>query len=402
MLRSLLRGPHLTFIRLAWIVGLLTFSSLSLLSPWHSTQAQTATEQAPLVASPTTNIVGYDNPVAGLITDDAPESTWILNAPFRDRIAISVDRANDTLVPNIELLDPDGKSIAHADHDATAAHTGIKNIKLDRAVAYSIVVRRDKGKDGKTHGNFILLVSLLGSGPENPDLFKRTAEPIRQNRPQDGEITNAKWLDVTAWSPVSTDHVQLVVTRMSGTLMPTIVLVGPDNKEVAHADPDATGAKAQLDFVVPAPAQYEIRVGRVGNENGATSGKYRLVETILGLGADNSGFTVIQGNVDLGTPRKGNLVGRQWQNTWAFTVDNPIAITITMTRDSGTLIPLLTLSDANHKQLAVAQADETWATATISKFQLPAAGQYFVTAGRADGTSGLTTGDYEFTITEAK
>lgn len=390
-----------TFIRLGWATGLVALIALGFLSPWHAVTAQTETQVPTPLATATKKEVAYDNPVVGQISDAVVQETWTLNVPFRDRISISVDRANNTLVPNVELRDPDGKSLAHADHDATAAHAAINNLKLKSAGKYSIIVGRDKGQDGKTGGNYTLKVSLLGTGPEDAALYELSSEPIRPVRPATGEITNAKWIDIQGWTPVSKDHSLLTVTRTNGTLMPTITVIGPNNTEIGHAEPDPTGAKAALNVVIPEPGEYEIRIGRVGGQDGATSGKYTLVQTVVGIGDDNTSLKVIQGMVQFDTPRQGTLTGRLWQNVWAFNADSPAAITIKMTRDSGTLLPLVKLFDINFKELAVAQPDDTWATATISNYQLPAAGQYLVVASRADEVNGVTTGDYEFTITQS-
>src|SRR5262249_40850387 len=67
----------------------------------------------------TSKTVQYDTPLTGQITDSTVEERWTLTAPATDRIAITMNRTDGTLVPKIELDDANKMPLASAANDIT-------------------------------------------------------------------------------------------------------------------------------------------------------------------------------------------------------------------------------------------------------------------------------------------
>jgi hypothetical protein len=124
--------------------------------------------------------------------------------------------------------------------------------------------------------------------------------------------------------------------------------------------------------------------------------------SLLGTGEDGLNTTVAEAEVKLGADRTGTLTNARWQDVWAVTLPTTDPVTISVNRTGGTLVPNLRLLDANQREVASAQADETFATSTISSFVPPAPGQYLVVVFRLDRTNGSTTGDYKLVIRQGK
>ncbi len=356
-----------------------------------------------LLAQTPVNVAGriqYGQPTIGQITDSGPTEAWTLEVAGRDRISVVVQRTDGTLVPSVQIEDATDKVIASAEHDATAQSATIEVIALPAAGQYRIVVGRDSGASGKTTGVYQLTLTLLGAGEDTPGLFD---ERGRFDMPAigseflsgDGTITGERWVSTWKIRVVSRDYMQLVVQRTSDDLIPTMKLIGPDGKELQHSEADATGMTTRMEVIYPAPGDYLFEVQRKDGADGLTTGNFRIRVTTLGLGADNEGFQVITGVLQWDRPRQGQLTNRRWQDLWVIEVDRPATLSISAKRLDGSLIPEVALLDANRVELTRARADDTYASATVSAFEITKPGRYYVAVTRRDQVTGATTGRYE-------
>ncbi|MEP7286103.1 MAG: PPC domain-containing protein [Chloroflexota bacterium] len=346
-------------------------------------------------------VLTYDTPVTGQITDAAVQDSWTLTVPAKDRLSLTVDRVDGTLVPKVELYDSDKKLIANADNDNTFARATIKTFKLPAPGNYTVVVGRYKDKDGKTSGNYTLTAALLGAGLERPEIYKLIFKPIHDG-PVQGTITNAQWIESWRLNSHTSGHILIEATRIDGNLIPTLAIFGPNNQEIQRVAAEPEGDRAVLDVTLANTSEYEIRVARTGNEDGTTTGKYGLTVTELGIGTDDASLSIIEGLLKIDTPKKGMLINARWADRWGINLTEASSLTITATRTSGTLIPLIKVMDMTGKELITGTADETFTTAVISNYAFPAPGQYLIMIQRADGTAGGTEGGYELTVTQGQ
>jgi hypothetical protein len=195
------------------------------------------------------------------------------------------------------------------------------------------------------------------------------------------------------------ERISISVERTDGTLVPTLTLRDQQNNIVAKADHDPTFAKATIaSLVFPTVGEFTVTVGRINGKNGKTTGGYKLLATRLGA-AVQTGKPFVQGELKLGTPLKGTLMAASWTDTWLLNLDSTASVTLIITRKSGTLVPVIAVTDADNKPLVNADPDETFAAASITSFTPPLAGAYLVTVARVDGINGATSGDYELTAT---
>ncbi|MEP7287640.1 MAG: hypothetical protein ABI947_17945 [Chloroflexota bacterium] len=232
--------------------------------------------QQSATAQQTEKVVTYGPPVKGTVDDSNVEDTWDFVAAGSDRLSITVERLDGTLVPRVELRTTDGKVLATAEKDGTFSKATIANTTLPKSGGFEIVVSRYKGKDGKTSGLYQLRVALLGAGIDYPGTtLIQGALKIGTDRM--GTLANTRWQDSWAIKLDNTTPVTITVKRVKGTLVPTLALLDSTRKELIKADPDELFTTAKItNYAVAAPGQYIIVIARVDGTAGATSGDYEL------------------------------------------------------------------------------------------------------------------------------
>ena len=212
-------------------------------------------------------------------------------------------------------------------------------------------------------------------------------------------ISDTKLEDKWTFTANGSDRISLSVERADGTLVPQLGLQDKDGKSIASAEHDDTYARATIaPMTLPSPGAYTVVVGRYKGHDGKTSGSYKLKVTLLGIGADYGGTSVVQGALHIGTDRKGSLSNNHWFDVWTLQLDTTAPIKIVVNRSAGTLVPTIVILDTNLNEVAHAEADDTFATATLETFTPQHAGQYIVRISRKDGISGATNGDYQLSI----
>ena len=158
-----------------------------------------ATEAAPTQLS-------YGTPVQGMIDDANYQQSWPLTTASADRIQVTVTRTSGNLIPGITILDADGQTVAQSyGADKTYAAAQIDDTTLSAAGDYTVQVDRDGDQDGKTSGGYTLVVTPLGTGPDNPN-NTTVIGAVQADTPVDGEITADHWLQL-AFPPGRTSTV---------------------------------------------------------------------------------------------------------------------------------------------------------------------------------------------------
>ncbi len=345
--------------------------------------------------------VDYDKAVTGELTNAKWKDTWTFNATAKDVVTITANRTDGTVRPNVDLLDSAGNSINRGNLDYTGVTAKLSHFQLPGPGQYTVVVEREDKQNGLSAGKYSMTVSLDGAGPERPELLKAMG-PVAVDGTVSGTLTNAKWIDDWTLNAQSKDRLRLTATRTDGSLMPVVYVFGANSQELNRGNTDGTGSKAQVELTLPGPGKYEVRVGRVDNENGLTTGKYDLAVTVLGTGDDSPTFKTSAGEVKIGTPVKGTLTNAKWQDSWSLNVQNQGPVNITVQRTGGTLNPQIRLLGANQQEITSAYPDNTFAAATLNQINLPGAGQYTIIVFRRDGAGGDTSGAYELSVTQGQ
>jgi len=224
---------------------------------------------------------------------------------------------------------------------------------------------------------------------------------LEYNRPDTGQIDDSTPQEEWSIIPFIKDRITIIVDRTSDTLVPQLELHDSQNNIIAQAAQDTTYAHAAIsNFIVPASGEYTIVVKRYNGQAGMTHGTYKILVSLLGLGANGVNPAIIEAELQLGQPRDGAMTVFKWQDSWGFQTKDNTPVTITVSRLTGTLVPTVSLFDSNWKQVASAQPDGTFATAKISGYVPGGAGQYYVVVSRIGATNGGTTGDYELVVAQ--
>lgn len=193
------------------------------------------------------------------------------------------------------------------------------------------------------------------------------------------------------------DEISVLMEVLDGNLDPLLVLYDADGNQLAENDDQNTSTRnSQIGpFTLPADGQYLIVATRFQRELGSTIGDFRLTLAAGALSSSSSGTDTDETDDDTvlayGESIQAALDSETWNRTYTFEATEGDVITISMTRQSGTLDPLLQLKDADGS--IVAESDDIASNdrdSEIEAFVIPADGVYTIVTSRfmqADGDS---------------
>ncbi|MBN8594411.1 MAG: hypothetical protein J0M33_21825 [Anaerolineae bacterium] len=348
-------------------------------------------------------VITYGVPVEGQVGDSQTDQVWTLTVDSADRIAVTVERLSGDLLPQIALRGPDAAVLSTAGPDATGAVARIERQELPAAGNYQIVVQRLDGATGVTQGRYRLTVTVLATAVLNPANQSIVAD-LQYGQTLRGELTSAHWYQRYRLTASGADLIRVDVQRLSGGLQPQIEILNPSGQQIAFGWGSASADSAQTDRVeLPEAGEYTIVVLRGGAIDGSTTGRYSITATLLGAGDTNPLLQRTPRDIVYGQPVTGEITAR-WYEGWLLSTTSADTVTIRIQSQGiagtgpGTLIPMVAIFDAAGNELSRAWPDGTGGTAVITRFPLPAAGEYIVRAERSSGKLGGTTGPYTLTV----
>jgi len=234
-----------------------------------------AGEDRPDLLSKPTGAIKYDATVSGELTSAKWADVYTLDAQSKDRLRLTMTRADGNLIPEIFLFGANNQELQRARANESFAEA-IMDVQLPGPGKYTVRVQRQDGSGAYSSGKYELAVTVLGTGGDSPS-FKTSAGEAEIGTPVKGTLTNAKWQDSYTVNFTSKDPVTITVKRTSGTLIPAIKVLGANQQEVYSMRADDTYAQATIKgFTIPGPGQYTVIVSRIDNANGQTSGGYEL------------------------------------------------------------------------------------------------------------------------------
>jgi hypothetical protein len=357
------------------------------------------------MASAQAGTLAYDTPSTGEINGDNIVQTWSFSSEGADRIRIDVERISGDLLPEVILRAAGGEQIAVAGTDATGARASIERADLPRAGAYEVLVQRYDGAAGMTTGMYSIEVTLLGVSAEHPTNEAVVAELVSQ-RPTEGEIRSDHWLHLYTYTAPAADVIAVEARRLSGGLAPYFEIWDDTGAVLATGWTRGGYDYAVVDSIeLPGAGVYTIALMRAGALDGGSSGRYALELTLLGAG---DGSALLAQNpaqiVDYNTPVQGAISAR-WHEDWAFNATSADTVTFSVTslgvigEGDGNLLPEVLLFDVAGEEIAHGWPTSDGISATISRFQLPSAGEYRVRVTRSSYKTGGTEGGYRLTAT---
>ncbi len=340
-----------------------------------------------------------DTPVDGEITATHWQHLYTYNAQAADYIQVIATRTGGTLYPVVDIRDANGELLRTGYNENATADTG--SYELPAPGQYTIAVTRQNDQNGNTLGTYELTLHLVGSGEGSPNLAGAPGQ-VTYDTALDGTISNAQWYQDWQLKTDAGDTVTISVERTSGDLQPEISLIGGSGQELRHGYNDNTGATASIErYDFAGPGTYTVRVQRAQDANGNSRGDYALTVSLIGSGEGSPKLSEPVGEVTLGTPVEGEITNAMWQNAWTLNATDAGSIDVTVVRTDGTLVPRLSIRDANNQELRSAYYEDTKDTALITGYQLPSAGTYRIVVLRDGDQQGYTGGHYKLTVSTA-
>lgn len=198
----------------------------------------------------------------------------------------------------------------------------------------------------------------------------------------------------------SADRLRIVVERLDGNLLPSIVLLDAAGQEIGNSyGSEEDGATATIDNITLAEAgTWTVRVEREDGPEGLSQGLYRLTVVPLAAAEDAAANQAIVGPVEIGEPIEATISAGHWSQRYTYTAEAADAIRVIAERTHGTLQPQIEILDASGSSLANGYTENSGDLAIADRVSLPSAGEYTLIVSRSQGFNGATEGGYRLTV----
>lgn len=240
----------------------------------------------------------------------------------------------------------------------------------------------------------------------------RDALPIDYSQPQEGSIDAAVPVAAYRFQGNAGETVTVTMARTGGDLDSYVYLLNGEG-HVLNEDNNSGGQNgdAQVTYPLPADGDYVVVATRVGQENGTTSGSYRLTLTsdqVTEAQPTTSAPVLPPDYADLpqigmGETVEGELDGTTYMDVYVFLGRQGEMITVDMESgnpdDANGLDPLVVLLDDG--RIPLAEHDDIVEGENRNShlvFTLPRSAYYAIVATRFDQADGTSEGPYTLTL----
>jgi hypothetical protein len=225
----------------------------------------------------------YNTPVQGAITNALWYQDWQFRTVSADTVQVTMTRSpeytvenRNTLKPYVLVLDEAGQELTRGYVDNTGAVAQIDRLDIPAAGTYTIRAMREGEGSGYSAGSYELVVTLLGTGEDNPSLLEPMGV-LTAAAPATGQIDAVRWMQVWTYSGQEGEVVNITVTRTDGTLIPYLEIRDSNGQSQDSAYPSDTYDTAQVEqFQLPYTGDYQVVVMRDRQQTGLTGGGYSL------------------------------------------------------------------------------------------------------------------------------
>ncbi|HVU12559.1 MAG TPA: hypothetical protein VHD90_14850 [Phototrophicaceae bacterium] len=341
--------------------------------------------------------LSYGTPVMGSIDDSNIKQDWPLQVASADRVQVTVQRTSGNLIPEVQILDATGQSVADSyGADKSYATAQIDDTTLSTAGTFTVEVSRKDDENGVTTGGYSLVVTPLGTADDNPNNTTVIGD-VQADTPVDGEVTATHWLQVYTYTAQAGDTLDVTAKRTGGTLAP-VVYVLDANGQTLETGYNSYDSADTGNFDLNAAGQYTIEVSRYNDQKGDTLGTYELTVHLIGSGEGSPLLNVAAGTAVYDQELDGKITPAAWYQDWQLQTDAGDTITVTVNRTDGDLVPEIDLLGGSQQNLTTGYEDNTYASAQIDHYKLAGPGTYTIRVTRKDGQKGETSGAYSLTI----
>lgn len=360
--------------------------------------------------------LSYGDTVTGRLDNQTYQINYRFEGQQGDVVTVIIFATSGNLDTTLLMSDPNGEFLAFND-DYNNLDSALIDVVLPQDGLYTISASRYLGLNGDSSGDFEMSLSVVEpmiNVPDTDDTPPSGGDTAEFLEFSDAIDDNA-FAYTYSFDADAGDVVTISMEATSGTLDPLLILEGPNGTEVARNDDQSLTSNNALmpDLTLSQTGTYTITATRYQGENGISAGEFALTVTIIrsnpvvdagptpatvptvenGVAADIIGF----GDVVRGTIDADNLEDR-----YVFEGRAGQVVTVIMSATSGSLDPYLSL--LNEQGIEVAFNDDDIKSvgndAVIVGFKLPANGTYTIVAARYGAFYGVTSGDYDLSLSQ--
>jgi hypothetical protein len=324
------------------------------------------------------NVIEYGNTEFGTLSTSSPSEAWQFEGYAADLITVSVNQIMGELDPYVVLLDPTGRVLAVDDNSGDQyPNARINGLRLPDSGTYTILAQAYRDTTGDYE---VILVR------DEPGMIYGQAGgggPIPYDIPMIDGLSQQSSSDKWTFEGLPGDVVSLTMKRLSGTLVPYLLIVDPRGTVIAATN-YASGDVTTLDQVALTAAGTYTVIAQCAPDS-YTAGDYELRLTRIA-----EGFMPLAeggGTIQYGDEAAGALWAEHPTDEYTFEGVPGETIQIAVNRVDGNLVPGVTLFDPAGNNIAVNDTNSDDAIYETSAY-LQTAGQYTLAINRGYSSIG--------------
>jgi subtilisin-like proprotein convertase family protein len=312
-------------------------------------------------------------------------------------VTITTDVTSGDLDTTLELIDPDGDTVADNDDMGDGSYNSQVVYTADRAGTYTIVVGR---YDDSTRGEFRVLIEFgdtsasggNGVGDSSGNSGISDERDTLQGEGSLDDVVNSEFYELDLDRG---DTVTITTEATSGDLDTIIILRDPNGDTVAENDDIANGnLNSQVIYTASEGGTYEIEVTRYDE---TSEGDYIITVEFSSEGGGGG----VDGQVSVDDEQQifaaeGTIDDGSESESWEIDLQAGTIVVINANKTSGNLDTYLTLIDPNGD--IVAENDDRGDGTYNSEitYEVADSGTHVIVVERYDSS---TDGDYELIVT---
>jgi hypothetical protein len=357
--------------------------------------------------------ISYGQSQRGNIDGATPVVTYRFRGSAGDTVTIAMKRAGGDLNSYLYLLDASSQ-LLYEDNDSGGENGDARiTYTLPASGDYLILATRMGREQGITSGSYLLELISNSPAPSITPTVEPTLPSDYQNLPQmtygqtvEGELSDARVMDVyvfrgTAGDPITIEMNSLNQQDPNG-LDPYLILLDDARIPLIENDDIVQGEvrDSHIDFTLSRTGYYAIVATRYDQENGTSTGPYRL--TLTGPGGEVEPTGTIPEAVLIeklsslsllpGAPAQGTF--DTVAHLFSFTAQAGALVDLSVTTDPG-LDSVLILADQNLNEVTSS------GTGALTGLTIPQTGRYLVILAPRFGPVNAAGGGYILALTQA-
>jgi hypothetical protein len=296
------------------------------------------------------------------------------------------------LDPVMTVFDDTGTILFNRDDRGGSRDVEIM-MTIPTTTRFYVVIGRFGYSQGSTRGDFEMLLERVG-------VISEQGTNLLYNIPVIDTISSTQPQIYYTFRAEAGDIVNIEMVRSSGTLDPFLQIVDSNRFVLAENDdaPSSGTRNAHIEnLIIETTGTYIIVATRYGQAAGESVGSFVLTITESEKsGLANSELTAIP--LSYNQTHEDVINADQIARYYVFQAERDDLITITQNQTTGQLDAFLTLANAGLQPLITDDDSGGGRNARIEKYRIPADGAYYIIAGRIDGATGTSTGNYRLQL----